>query len=35
MTYQNHGMKKWQGMILSEHTEQLEQAKRKLFWLPQ
>ncbi|PXE16907.1 hypothetical protein C9821_14875 [Listeria monocytogenes] len=30
MTYRDRGMQKWQGMILSEHTEQLEQAKRKL-----
>ncbi|EAC2977667.1 hypothetical protein RH594_003004 [Listeria monocytogenes] len=35
MTYRDRGMQKWQGMILSEHTEQLEQAKRKLSWLPQ
>lgn len=27
MTYRDRGMQKWQGMILSEHTEQLEQAK--------
>ncbi|MCP6881153.1 hypothetical protein JKS98_14610, partial [Listeria monocytogenes] len=35
MAYRDRGMQKWQGMILSEHTEQLEQAKRKLSWLPQ
>lgn len=35
MTYQDRGMQKWQGMILSEHTEQLELAKRKLAWLSQ
>lgn len=35
MTYRDRGMQKWQGMILSEHTKQLEQAKIKLSWLPQ